>query len=305
VLAGPGSGAVPATVTGGLGNTLWVTPTGSDTAGNGTFYSPYATIAKATTEAMGATQANPSTILCGPGTYSENVLLKPNVGVVGLDFVAVSINGTVTLDASWTGAAAGDIGACVNLVVDDDVTLTFPAANGDIVFQNVSFGGNVTATGGPGSNPLGNSLSLFDVFVVGTTSATGVALVSELATLDALALASTASLECTWDSNGDTVTGSHTITGAAQACLATLTGTTVSGSLALSGSTVVYTTTADGIPATVTRTGGAPAPVLTTLSSGTNYTPTTPSNWVSPAPTTVQQALDRIAANTANAHPIP
>jgi hypothetical protein len=28
-------------------------------------------------------------------------------------------------------------------------------------------------------------------------------------------------------------------------------------------------------------------------------------NWAGSAPTTVQQALDRIAANTTNAHPIP
>ena len=35
------------------------------------------------------------------------------------------------------------------------------------------------------------------------------------------------------------------------------------------------------------------------------YTPGDVTKWVGPAPTTVQQALDRIAANTANAHPIP
>lgn len=35
------------------------------------------------------------------------------------------------------------------------------------------------------------------------------------------------------------------------------------------------------------------------------YPPGNPANWVGPAPTTVQQALDRIAANTTNAHPIP
>lgn len=35
------------------------------------------------------------------------------------------------------------------------------------------------------------------------------------------------------------------------------------------------------------------------------YTPGDPTKWVGPAPTTVQQALDRIAANTTNAHPIP
>lgn len=35
------------------------------------------------------------------------------------------------------------------------------------------------------------------------------------------------------------------------------------------------------------------------------YSPAVPGNWAGSPPTTVQQALDRIAANTANAHPIP
>ena len=35
------------------------------------------------------------------------------------------------------------------------------------------------------------------------------------------------------------------------------------------------------------------------------YTPADATKWVGPAPTTVQQALDRIAANTTNTHPIP
>lgn len=38
---------------------------------------------------------------------------------------------------------------------------------------------------------------------------------------------------------------------------------------------------------------------------GIAYTPAVSGNWVGPAPTTVQEALDRIAANTGNAHPIP
>jgi hypothetical protein len=51
------------------------------------------------------------------------------------------------------------------------------------------------------------------------------------------------------------------------------------------------------------------AGTLTTVhisSSGvTKYTPGVPGNWANTAPTTVKQALDRIAANTTNAHPIP
>ena len=38
---------------------------------------------------------------------------------------------------------------------------------------------------------------------------------------------------------------------------------------------------------------------------GSFYTPAVSGHWVGPAPTTVQQALDRIAANTTNTHPIP
>jgi len=44
---------------------------------------------------------------------------------------------------------------------------------------------------------------------------------------------------------------------------------------------------------------------LSCNASGEAYTPSVPGNWVGPAPATVQEALDRIAANTTNAHPIP
>jgi hypothetical protein len=44
---------------------------------------------------------------------------------------------------------------------------------------------------------------------------------------------------------------------------------------------------------------------LTGTAAGTAYSPGVPGNWVAPPPTTVQQALDRIAANTTSTFPIP
>jgi hypothetical protein len=62
---------------------------------------------------------------------------------------------------------------------------------------------------------------------------------------------------------------------------------------------------------------GSTPPLASALFSGANqydpsdsapnilYTPAVPGNWAGTAPKTIQQALDRIAANTTNTHPIP
>lgn len=62
---------------------------------------------------------------------------------------------------------------------------------------------------------------------------------------------------------------------------------------------------------------GSTPPLGSVLFSGTNqydpsnsapnllYFPAVPGNWAGSPPSTIQQALDRIAANTTNAHPIP
>lgn len=64
--------------------------------------------------------------------------------------------------------------------------------------------------------------------------------------------------------------------------------------------------TAFPIPAWSLFTGSIGAtPQFFDFASGVGYTPAVPGNWAGSAPTTVQQALDRIAANVGNTHPIP
>jgi len=45
--------------------------------------------------------------------------------------------------------------------------------------------------------------------------------------------------------------------------------------------------------------------VIWASGAASSYTPAVPGNWAGAPPTTIQQALDRIAANVLNAHPIP
>jgi len=58
-------------------NVLYVSPSGSDTTGNGSFSSPFATITHAVTQATSyyASSKNASTIVVEPGTYDEMVVI--------------------------------------------------------------------------------------------------------------------------------------------------------------------------------------------------------------------------------------
>jgi hypothetical protein len=306
VLAGPGSGAQVATVPGGYASTYYVTPSGNDTTGNGTIYKPWATLSHALVSAASGT---PAVILVGAGTYTENVALVPNVDLVGIDGSgrATSINGNVSLAAAWTAASGSGAQAClVNLTVDGTTTLDFATvsnADGTVVLINVTTFGTCAFTGFGASlgNNVVTALSFFDLAV----TVTGMGLGSQATGFNSLALVSTGTLETNWASNGDSVLVGVSLTGGTASCIALLVGTGVQGTLTLSGTTASYTTSSTGVPHTVTLSGGAAAPVITNNASGLAYTPAVSGNWAGSAPTTVQQALDRIAANTTNAHPIP
>ncbi len=65
------------------GQTRWVDKSGSDTTGNGSFGSPYATIQKALDSITDAASAKPYRIVVGVGTFTEAFLVKPWTFIVG------------------------------------------------------------------------------------------------------------------------------------------------------------------------------------------------------------------------------
>ena len=73
------------------------------------------------------------------------------------------------------------------------------------------------------------------------------------------------------------------------------------------GTTLQYVgdPTAYPVPAWTLFTGTLTPQAPLGNATGVTYTPAVPGNWAGTAPATVQEALDRIAANTTNTHPIP
>jgi|HubBroStandDraft_4_1064222.scaffolds.fasta_scaffold154642_2 hypothetical protein len=305
VLAGPGSGSQralmgPRPVASQL---VYVSAGGgNDTTATGTIALPYATLAAAIASISDASEDKLYSVLVGPGNYDEDLVLKPFVFVDGMN---ESLNqpqfNSVVLDASFTHA--DDFGATSGCGIVGPVAITMTATGQIIDAFNVDFGDTVSITGFDAACSCFFSLVAFQA---DTTISIGL-----LSTQSNIFYGPTTTFEqgassgVNWLSLADSIRGALNITGTTQAAVVLAIGSGVSGTLTLDGADVSYSATSPGIPTTLVLTGGAPAPLPLTGSEGVAYVPAVSGNWVGPAPTTVQQALDRIAANTTNAHPIP
>ncbi len=108
-------------------------PYGSDTTGDGTFSSPYATIAHAQSTITDASAIKEYEVIVMPGVYAEAVVLKPFTRLVGWDstknsagFFPAHVVGAFTIDAQF--AAAGSVASLTSIDVDGTFTLDFVAA---------------------------------------------------------------------------------------------------------------------------------------------------------------------------------
>lgn len=134
--------------------TVWVSKGGNDATGDGTPSKPFLTIAAAQAHITDATVAKRYIVMIGAGVYTENVLLKPNVFLVGLQANICRIGGDVTLDPSWAGPANNRSGLD-NLVVVGNTLIDFTgvgAPNGFIFGQFPFFLGTYTSIGDSAGN---------------------------------------------------------------------------------------------------------------------------------------------------------
>jgi len=81
-------------------NYLYVAKSGSDTTGNGAAETPFLTVSAAITAASAGT-----TIFIYPGTYTEDLTLKPSVNLTAPSKFSVYIVGTVTFSTAGTVCA--------------------------------------------------------------------------------------------------------------------------------------------------------------------------------------------------------
>jgi hypothetical protein len=302
VVAGPGSGSQRALVGPRPVATqlVYVNKGGNDGTATGTQALPYLTLAAALTSITDASTSKVYSVVVGPGNYDENVVFKSGVSVDGTNESAnqPQFNSAV-LDPSFTDV--DDFSAMSGLQINSPIDIAMTATGQSIEIFNCDLSETVDIAGFDATCGAFFGLTVFQGI---TTLSIGI-----LETQSNIFYANTtfqqgASSGVNWLSLGDSIRGNFTCTGTTQPCVV-VASLGLSGTLTLDGANVSYTSTSPGIPTTVVLTGGAPAPVALTGSEGVAYTPSVSGNWVGPAPTTVQQALDRIAANTTNAHPIP
>jgi len=85
-----------------LTRTVFVDKGGSDATGNGTSFAPFQTIQRAMTSITDAAPTNRYAVRIGPGLYSDDFILKPNVWIVGLTPNLCRIDAAnINLDATW------------------------------------------------------------------------------------------------------------------------------------------------------------------------------------------------------------
>jgi hypothetical protein len=151
-----------APVTPSADQTVWVSKGGNDAQADGSDELPFLTIGAALAAIVDASTSKRYALMLAPGAYTENVSLKPNVFIVGVQANICRIDGNVALDGSW-GGTANNRGGLDNLVVVGDTVLDFVglgSANGFFFGQFPFFLGNFNVTG----DSAGNFLSLQNAF---------------------------------------------------------------------------------------------------------------------------------------------
>lgn len=334
VTAGPGTGSQAAKVAAQQANILYVSETGSDVSGNGNLFNPFATYNHAATVAIagGAAEGNFWVVSVAPGTYAQAIALQPYVDLCGFDAAnslgfgnanATVLNGVVSLGSGFTGASPVFAGLS-NVYLGSDITLNFLAAgatNGGVQISNSNIqnytiiGSGLAIRGGLNTSTTGNvtvqdaRLSTSSTEIGGNVSVTSPSFGSEVFYVSSF------------------IDGSMSIDGSAgfPSTVRSL-GSSIRSAIDLNGALATYLTAMEGLGNSIILSGGAAFPTIFgsgsallgqilladggggwTIGNTSNgaYTPGVPGNWAGAAPTTIQQALDRIAANTTNTHPIP
>jgi len=289
---------------------VYVNKSGSDDTGTGSLVLPFATISHALLSITDASQDKVYEINVGPGDYTEDLLIRPWVGIVGVaatsafeGLTTLTVN-SISFSPLWAGPTfnVGWISHITfnNLPVFDFSTLS--SIDGQLTFLDCLFNSGATYIGAGSGNV--NNINWDDCLSYGLVTIrdcqyffmTGGSLIQITGGGNGLDVSSTVEattwLACQCAVNGNV--NLHTLlinpTVAAQ-----LIGCAVVGNLTLDGH-VTYTSTADGVPSNITLLNSAPPPVLSTQANAIGYAAASSANWNNSVPTTVTAALDRIAA---------
>jgi hypothetical protein len=314
---------------------IFVNKAGNDTTGNGSDEQPFLTIGHALSVILDATSTKRYLISVGPGTYAENVSLKANVFIEGSAPIITRISSLDINDPSWTVNDDNRSGLKTIQVLGTTTLdyVTVQSSQGKVYIFESRLSGDVDVTA---CNSI-NEIVLFncelqsdlnhqggDVLWYSSTIFGNIAIHDQSSTvnpipgqqIDTRFFGSGGGSLLPLDASGflpDFGVTNDVPSPLPHRILVDLAGFAVSGTLTITGDGVlgdtVVTATANGVPSvantSVTANGEL---ILSTFANGIGYVPSTPANWVSPAPTTVQEALDRLAADVVaidSGNPIP
>lgn len=126
----------------GISNTrqVYVSKGGNDVTGDGSILNPFLTIGVAMSAIADASLTKKYDIMIAPGTYSENIILKPNVNLVSSNPLSVYLTGTIGVDISWADGQPNtallmcmNIDAAATLLLDYE---TFGITQSIVAFQS-------------------------------------------------------------------------------------------------------------------------------------------------------------------------
>lgn len=246
----------------GIANILYVSSSGSNVTGSGTYYAPFATYNHAASlVASIASSTTPYVVIFAPGNYSENIQLVPWVDLSGGDDVgSVYLNGTLSLSSSFAGSSNKytEISSVTQL---GNVTFNFASigstSSGVTFFNSQINGGGATTITGEGS--ADNIVEFVNCIVVlSTFSLTDIDLIQSMSNfIIGTFTFSSASFGSQWLAYSGAIVGSVTISGSTT-CTVSNSGVAFKGALTISGTHATYTGGIGEIPsAGLILSGGA------------------------------------------------
>lgn len=290
-------------------NAIYVSKTGSDTTGTGSYFNPYLTLTKALSMATGATAADPYFIYIYPGDYTETAGLKFKsfchmMGIVmGGNPVRITCSGGIGSDLLGASPALfmENLQLVSAVVIRPDSTATGSAVVKPNHCQFVN------------TLEVSRSTSCQMNFTLENNSFTEAAMTIKSSNVEfdySFALSSVTCTHFSGNALGElgmygafftSISMNNSGGSGGSIALASSGSYYNSGTISVTGSGASLNSDADSLPllaSNVTLAGGATMALLTSAYA-IKYTPTTSGDWVATAPVSVLQGLDDLAKRQA------
>lgn len=307
-----------------LNQSLYVSKTGSDDTGNGSFGSPFLTIAYALSVVHNANTDNRYAIYVAPGAYYESWQIKPWTAVIGVAgsngsspngaslVEVISPTNTIGFSSEWSDSGYA-VGWMIGLGFQNHQIWDQNAHSG--IQPQLNFSGCVFDAGASflGSGTVGfDNITWDDCLSYGDVTVRGwgylwtrnCSFLGGSVTIEAPPPGATEDTK--WLGQNSSV-GSSTIHTnvllsaqdgySSHRALVDLSNVSIAGNLILDGYNTLYSSTLEGVPCSVILLNGASKPELVSCANGLGYVPSVDGYW-GVLPTSVAEALDDLAARS-------